>query len=117
MAEFYLIYAEASARTSNLSAANNYLNKVAMSRDRLLTAYNFNNTSDLINQILIEKRKELFAEGEYYFDYTRINGFNNLFYYSQYNSKSTIPFQLRTGLPIPNGVINNNPLITQNPGY
>ena len=91
MAELYLIYAEALARTGNLSSSNNYLNKVAMSRDRLLSAFNINNTSDLLNQILIEKRKELFAEGEYFFDYGRIKGFNSLSYYTQYNSKTFGP--------------------------
>ncbi len=117
MAELYLIYAEALARTGNLSSSNNYLNKVAMSRDRLLSAFNINNTSDLLNQILIEKRKELFAEGEYFFDYGRIKGFNSLSYYTQYNSKTFVPSQLSTGFPIPSTVINNNPSLTQNPGF
>ena len=88
-----------------------------MARDRLLTAYNYTNNSDLLNQILTEKRKELFAEGEYLFDYIRIKGFNSISYYSQYNSKSILTSQLSSGFPIPVAVINNNPGVTQNPGF
>ena len=117
MSELYLIYAEALARTGSLTTSNTYLNKVAMARDRLLTAYNYTNNSDLLNQILTEKRKELFAEGEYLFDYIRIKGFNSISYYSQYNSKSILTSQLSSGFPIPVAVINNNPGVTQNPGF
>ena len=117
MPEFYLIYAEALARTGNFSTANANLNKVAMARDQTVLAYNLSNQFDLLNQILIEKRKELFAEGEYFYDYIRIKGPSNLNYYTQYNSKTNIPSQLYTGFPIPSNVITLNLNITQNPGF
>ena len=117
MPEFYLIYAEALARTGSYSNANTNLNKVAMARDQTVSALNLTNQTDLLNQILIEKRKELFAEGEYFYDYLRIKGQYNLNYYSQYNSKNTIPSQLYTGFPIPESVISLNGGITQNPGF
>jgi len=118
MPELYLIYAEALARTGNTSSANTYLNKVAMARDQSISAYNIVNQTDLLNQILTEKRKELFAEGEYFYDYLRIKGYlYNLTYYSQYNTKTNVPSQLYTGFPIPSNVISLNPNITQNPGF
>jgi len=118
MSEFYLIYAEALARTSNIPIANTFLNKVATARDQTITPFNLTNSADLLNQILIEKRKELFAEGEYFFDYIRIKGFSTLNYYAYYyaNMKEN-PSQFKYGLPIPSSVITINPGITQNPGF
>ncbi len=67
LSEMYLIAAEASLKTSGAAAAVPYLNTLRKNR---ITGYNDATTTD-IDDILNERRKELFAEGQIAFDFWR----------------------------------------------
>ena len=120
LSEFYLIVAEAYARNGNTTSGTvNNLNKVITARDTTATAIVVGSlsTTDLMNRILSERRKELFMEGEYYFDYKRFrNGISGLSNYLTYPIRVSVNPQY-TSLPIPASVLSNNQLIIQNPGW
>ena len=67
LSEMYLIAAEASLKTTGASAAVGYLNTLRKNR---ITGYTDATTTD-INDIINERRKELFGEGQIAFDYWR----------------------------------------------
>ena len=119
MADFYLIYAEALARTSNISEALTWLNKVAVARDPNFISYNSTSTT-ILNDIIKEKKKENLLEGDFYFDFIRFTNGNPGFYYS--SNYTNIPRQqLSTnyykGLPLPTSVLSANPGLIQNAGW
>jgi hypothetical protein len=120
LSDFYLNVAEANARNGILTAASvNYLNKVITARDTTSTPIVAGslNSNDLLNRILLERRKEFFNEGDYYFDYKRFkNGISGLSNYDNYPNKMSLSSQFNT-LPIPSSVITSNPQIVQNPGW
>ncbi|HYJ37014.1 MAG TPA: RagB/SusD family nutrient uptake outer membrane protein [Chitinophagaceae bacterium] len=119
-AEVLLILAEALARTNDETNAKVYLNMVAQNRDPSFTGYTSTGTA-LIDDILLERRKELAFEGHRYWDLTRtkkdvvrvnLNG----------NYPSNTPLTLLTTSPkrlwaIPQSERDANPNISQNPGY
>ena len=119
MADYYLIYAEALARTSNISEALTWLNKVAVARDPNFITYNSTTTS-ILNDIIKEKKKENLLEGDFYFDFIRFTNGNPGFYYSP--SYTNIPRQQLSmsyykGLPIPTNVLSANPGLAQTAGW
>jgi hypothetical protein len=120
LSDFYLNVAEANARNGIITAASvNYLNKVITARDTTSTPIVSGsiNANDLLNRILLERRKEFFNEGDYYFDYKRFkNGISGLSNYLFYPNKNSISTQYNT-LPIPSSVLTSNPQIVQNPGW
>lgn len=63
VAEMYLIEAEALARQGNEAAAADLLFELQSNRNPALTAPSGNTGQDLIDEILLERRKELYAEG------------------------------------------------------
>jgi len=113
-----LILAEANARTGNDAAALSWLNMVATDRDPSFAGYTDTGAA-LINDILTERRKELAFEGDYYYtNFYRLNlditNRSNAFPASARQFLASNPRRI---LPIPQGEMDNNPNIQQNPGY
>lgn len=113
-AEVILNYAEAQARLGNSATALLYLNKIPAHRN----ASSYATAS--INNILLERRKELAMEGLYYWQLMRtgqdivrtdmrpeVNAF-----------EVTVPYgSYKLAFPIPSEEIQANPNIKQNTGY
>ena len=118
--EMYLIAAEAAFATDKTRAAT-YLNAIRSRAPALTPATAATVTLDMI---LDEKSKELFSEGQRYFDMVRLN---RPITFNDEILGLTIPTRPKTIdrsfekaiLPIPIGEINANPGIgdQQNPGY
>lgn len=116
----YLIAAEAALPTDKTKAAS-YLNEIRKRAPALPAATSGTITLDMI---LDEKSKELFAEGQRYFDMLRLN---KSITFNDEILGITIPTRPKTIdrtfektiLPIPIGEINANPAIgqQQNSGY
>jgi hypothetical protein len=125
LAEVYLIGAEAAARTNDDATAQGWLNDLMLQRDPAFGGYNDNGQA-LIDDIVLERRKELAFEGDRFFDLNRLKlpiargtdpgalqaGANNV------NLNIPWPDNRRVA-PIPNAEIQANPNIAkqQNPGY
>ena len=117
-AEIILTLAESYARTGNETGAKTYLNQLAKLRDPAFAVYT-STGQQLLDDILNERRKELAFEGLRFFDLARLNLVINRpsqpFSYPLYPLVSLTDF--RRLQPIPQGEIDANPKITQNPGY
>lgn len=108
LSEVYLIAAEAALKSSGAAAAVPYLNTLRQNR---ITGYEDVATTD-IDDIINERRKELFAEGQIAFDYWR-NG-------KTVTSGAFVcaPDDNRNVLPIPQEELNfAGDVLKQNPGY
>ncbi len=112
--EMVLIEAEAEARLGNTMAATAAL--LLIQKRSIPTAVASANTGDaLIAEILMERRKELFGEGQRYYDILRTKQTLTRTSSSHW-SKLTIPAgDKRFALPIPQKEIDANPKIVQNP--
>jgi starch-binding outer membrane protein, SusD/RagB family len=119
-AEVLLILAEAYARTSDGTNALLRLNQVAQQRDPSFAGYSSSGT-DLIEDVINERRKELAFEGDRFWDLNRLNrdvtrvNINN-------NYPANAPLVLAAGnqkrvWPIPQNERDANPNISQNTGY
>ena len=122
LSEVYLIAAEAYYHQSNIPQALNYLNLIATKRDPSFTGYTSSGTQ-VLDDILLERRKELAFEGHRYWDHARYNldvlrvNVNN-------NYPGNVPLNFaasnfRRILPIAQNELDANPNIRsqQNPGY
>ena len=109
LAEMYLIAAEAALKTSGASAAVPYLNTLRQTR---IANYQDATTTD-IDDILLERRKELFSEGQIAFDFWR-NGKSVKSGIATYG-----PDHYQNVLPIPKDEIDicGEDVLQQNPGY
>nr|WP_315156797.1 RagB/SusD family nutrient uptake outer membrane protein [uncultured Flavobacterium sp.] len=113
LSEMYLIRAEAALKTNRAEAAMADINIIrARSNASLLTS-----TTNLEENILLERRKELCFEGHLFFDLVRHhkNVSRNDGCISS-NCNMTYP-SLKFVLPIPNFNINLNPNLKQNDSY
>ena len=74
-AEVYLIAAEANARLGNLDAAADYVNRLRAKRISNLNSQisNLNSQQEMMNTIIIERRKELLFGFHRFFDLKRLN--------------------------------------------
>jgi len=117
LSDIILIAAEAYYNNGDIPNANLYLNMVAKQRDPAFAGWN--DTGALVlEDILIERRKELAFEGSRFWDLVRLGRSWNK--YSSQNPLKTIavaPGNQFLVWPIPLGEINANPGIGQNPGY
>jgi hypothetical protein len=121
LSEVYLIAAEAAARKGQTTAAQGYLNALMAVRDPSITYSDAG--AALINDIVLERRKELAFEGDRLFDMNRlglpINRGANAGSAAQGDGLS-IPYPNTQRIaPIPLQEILRNPSLTnqQNPGY
>lgn len=119
-AEVLLTLAESDARAGDTPDALKYLNIVAQNRDPSFGGYASAGTQ-LITDILSERRKELAFEGLRFFDFTRLNlplVRPQLDPAIAAPSLGLVPVgDTRRILPIPQQEIDANPNIKQNPGY
>lgn len=110
LAEQYLIHAEAMAQ---LDHPNEAVADINMIRERAgLPDISFTDKETLLNDIMHERRVELFCEwGNRWFDLKRTNTADAVLG-SKPNWQST-----DTLYPVPQQEIRSNPALTQNPGY
>ncbi len=117
-AEIILNYAEAQARLGNPAEALIYLNKIPANRnaDLYLTAS--------IDNILLERRKELAMEGDYYWTLVRTGQGVDRTQYTRsivgttYIDVKEVPMgDFKLAYPIPTEELNANPNMVQNQGY
>lgn len=116
--ETLLILAEAYYRTTDPTNALFYLNKVAQQRDPSFVGYSSTGTQ-ILEDILTEKRKELAFEGSRYWDLYRLQRtFTKVIEQSLGTSMSvTIPTTKGCRFPIPQAEIEANASMQQNPEY
>jgi hypothetical protein len=116
--EMYLIEAEANARLGNSGPAQNALYTLAVNRDPAYVK-SINTGQPLIDEILIQRRVELWGEGFRFLDLKRLNlplnrnGANHV-------ASVAVTFTLPAGDPIwqylfPQAELNTNTLLVQNP--
>jgi len=122
MSELYLIAAEAAYHNNDEPTALTYLNDVATERDPSFAGYSSSGQA-LLDDILLERRKELAFEGHRYWDLAR-NNLNVTRVDLANNYPGNVPLILETSnfrriLPIPQAELDANPNIReqQNPGY
>ncbi|AZA83645.1 RagB/SusD family nutrient uptake outer membrane protein [Chryseobacterium lactis] len=118
LAEVYLLMAECYAKTNDPVNGNLYLNKI---KNRAgLTSVTIADSTDLLDEIALERRKELIGEGHRWFDLVRTGKaiqvmtahFQNT---PGYGTAQIQPYNLL--MPVPQNQINTDPAIKQNPGY
>ncbi|GAA4317245.1 RagB/SusD family nutrient uptake outer membrane protein [Compostibacter hankyongensis] len=112
IAEQYLIRAEARAETGDLKGAVQDVNMVR-ERAGLAPLSESLDEEEVVDAILHERRIEFFCEGGHrFFDLKRIGKINAVM-------KSLKPAWKATAalFPVPQGEIDANPFLTQNPGY
>lgn len=112
--EMLLIMAEAKAYT-NLSEGNKYLNQLRSQRIKGWSEVNYSTKEELLNQILLERRRELCYEGHRFFDMRR---FNKAIYKPMIDKTLEVNDYHRVQ-PIPLSEMQGNPIIAkqQNEGY
>ena len=111
-AELYLIRAEARYRTNDAAGARSDLN--ALRGKRGLAAVDAGLSGEaLFNQILTERRLEFALEGHRWFDLKR-NGLT----ITKHGTNEPVPYSdYRILAPLPQGEIQLNELLVDNPGY
>ncbi|MDR6341575.1 hypothetical protein HNQ91_004648 [Filimonas zeae] len=119
LAEMYLIKAEASAEGENLTAAADAINALRAARITGYTNVTFADKATAINQILVERAKELCFEGFRFFDLKRRGlAVNRNPSDSRNTNWQDLPANsFRFALPIPQSEIFANPNVRQNAGY
>jgi starch-binding outer membrane protein, SusD/RagB family len=123
MSEVFLIAAEAAYHggPANEALAKDYLNAVASERDPNFAGYSSTGAA-LLEDILLERRKELAFEGHRYWDLVRYN--RDVMRVNLSNNYAGAPLTIpassvRRIFPIPQSELDANPAIRtqQNPGY
>jgi hypothetical protein len=118
LADVYLLIAECYAHASDLLNANVYVNKI---KNRAgLPSVTISDQVQLLDEIALERRKELVGEGHRWFDLVRTGKaaqvmtahFQNT---PGYGTAIIKPYHLI--MPVPQNQINTDPAIKQNPGY
>jgi hypothetical protein len=122
LSEVYLIAAEAAYQTNNPTLALSYLNQVATKRDPAFIGYVSTGTQ-VLEDILTERRKEIAFEGHRYWDLVR-NNRDVVRVNQNTNYPSNVPLTIATNnfrriLPIPQTELDANANIRsqQNQGY
>lgn len=117
LSEVYLIYAESAARTSQEANARIYLNNFLLRRDPTFVGYS-STGSQLIEDIITERRKELAFEGNRWADLNRLKRdiTRNTTQYP--STASSLPYtDFKRILPIPQAELDANKNMAKNPGY
>jgi starch-binding outer membrane protein, SusD/RagB family len=124
LADILLLKAEALAHTGDLTGAMTLVNQVR-SRVTLPNVAPATSENDAINKILNERFLELAHEGHRWFDLKREGKSIEVLSQQTYTSGGVeVPLPYAATIdpkdllwPIPQGVLDNNPNLTQNPGY
>ncbi|WP_407531974.1 RagB/SusD family nutrient uptake outer membrane protein [Elizabethkingia meningoseptica] len=118
LADVYLLLAECYAQTGDSVNANVYLNKI---KNRAgLDNVNITDSNALLDEIATERRKELIGEGHRWFDLVRTGKAIEVMtkHFQNTPGYSTAKIQQHNlVMPVPQGQINTDPSIKQNPGY
>ncbi|HVT86943.1 MAG TPA: RagB/SusD family nutrient uptake outer membrane protein [Chitinophagaceae bacterium] len=117
LSDVILILAEAYYNLGDIPNANLYLNKVAQQRDPSFAGYSDTGTQ-VLEDILTERRKEFAFEGSRLWDLIRLQ--RSWTKYKNQSPLATIsvtPSNTQLVYPIPQGELDANKNITQNPGY
>jgi hypothetical protein len=115
LSDVYLMAAEATAGTDD-AAAVSYLNTVATRRDPAFPGYS-SSGSQLLEDILTERRKELAFEGQRFHDLNRLKRPITRSANAPAAARNIpYPFDKRV-FPIPQAEMDANPNIVQNGGY
>jgi len=118
LADVYLMMAECYAKANDLSNANGYLNKIKARAG--IANVNLASQQALLAEIDKERRLELVGEGHRWFDLVRtgkaVQVMTQHFASTPGYSTATIN-QHNLLMPVPQGQINTDPAIKQNPGY
>lgn len=112
--EMLLIMAECKAN-SNITEANSLLNKLRRARIKDWSDKNYSTKEEILQEILLERRRELCFEGHRFFDLRRFH----LPIYKPMINKTLDVDNIRRIMPIPLAEMQGNNVIAnqQNPGY
>lgn len=117
LSDILLIAAEAYYNLGDIPNANLYLNKVAQQRDPSFAGWADTGTQ-VLEDILTERRKELAFEGNRFWDLVRLNrSWTKVKNQNPLTTVAVAPGNIALMFPIPITEINANPNIAQNPGY
>jgi len=113
--EMILIMAEAKMQTNDLDAANNLLNQLRAARIEGWDMQKYASKDKFVEELLLERRRELCYEGHRFFDMRRYN----IPIYKPVIKKTLEVDNYRRIMPIPLAEMQGNPVIAQqqNPGY
>jgi len=115
-ADVILMLAETSAQLDRLNEAVNYLNQI---RNRAgLTDFTSSNKTEILAEIAKERRLELINEGHRWFDMIRYgNAVETMNAWFRTQGMNITINQNMLLQPIPQGQVDTDPAIIQNPGY
>jgi hypothetical protein len=117
LADIILVTAEAYYNQGDITNANKYLNMVAQQRDPSFAGWN-DTGSQVLEDILTERRKELAFEGCRYWDLVRLGrSFTKWSNQSPLKTIASAPGNIALIFPIPVTELTANANVTQNPGY
>ncbi len=117
LADIILIAAEAYYNAGDITNANKYLNMVATQRDPSFAGWS-DSGPQVLEDILIERRKELAFEGSRFWDLLRLGrSFTKIGNQNPQTLVAVAPGNIALIFPIPVTEETANPNITQNPGY
>jgi tetratricopeptide (TPR) repeat protein len=118
LSELYLIRAEAAAEkaTPDFTTANADLNLIRKRGDASATTLNLTVKTDLIDAILLERRKELAFEGNFLFDLLRKKKDVTRVDVTAV-TKNLTTNDNKLIMPLPANTVNANKNMVQNPGY
>ncbi len=113
-AEMYLVEAECAARAGDVATAKSVLNQLQQERGAAVTTAT--TQADLINAVLLERRKEMWGEGLDFFDILRLQKpINNTTAMGFYFDISQPANSNKLIMMIPEKEMINNSLMVQNP--
>lgn len=118
LADVFLMIAECFAEQSDFINANLYVNKIK-SRAGIATV-NLSTKDLLLNEIDRERRLELIGEGHRWFDLIRTGKAISVMTSHFNNNQGYSTAQIKEHhllMPVPQGQINTDPALKQNPGY
>ncbi len=117
LSDILLIAAEAYYNASDYTNANIYLNKVAQKRDKTIAGYN-NTGTQVLEDILTERRKELAFEGSRLWDLVRLQrSWTKVVNQQPLSTFAVTPSNTQLLYPIPKAELDVNANIKPNPGY
>lgn len=123
LGEIMLLHAEALACTGDLEGARTLVNKIRKRAKIAEYKTPFTSQEDAIDKILKERRLELAFEGHRFFDLVR-HGLDRAKAVHDAMPQKDIYWQDRLPLtqetilmPVPQGALDDNPTLVQNPGY